>query len=175
MILDPKVAGKDATEAFFGMHRSDVLVKYARYLIGTVENQKPSIILPTPGALSPVPYAEPGWLSEGYRSPYYKQSHRALQAFMRKFTDDEVKPEALLHEKTNDRPTVELIQKMGAEGVHINAMRMGPSKLLHGLNLPGGVDGKEFDYFHELIITQELVRAGARGYADGLQGGMVIG
>lgn len=59
--------------------------------------------------------------------------------------------------------------------MHINAMRMGPSKLLHGLNLPGGVKGEEFDYFHEQIITQELVRSGARGYADGLQGGMVIG
>lgn len=94
---------------------------------------------------------------------------------MRAFTDEHVKPEALLHEKTGERPTVELIQKMGAEGTHINAMRMGPSKLLHGLKLPGGVDGREFDYFHEMVITQELVRAGARGYADGLQGGMVIG
>lgn len=54
-------------------------------------------------------------------------------------------------------------------------MRLGPSKLLHGLKLPGGVKGEEFDYFHEMIITQELVRSGARGYADGLQGGMVIG
>jgi alkylation response protein AidB-like acyl-CoA dehydrogenase len=31
------------------------------------------------------------------------------------------------------------------------------------------------DYFHELVITQELVRMGARGFGDGLQGGMVIG
>ena len=91
--------------------------------------------------------------SEGYRSPYYKDSHRALQAFVRAFTDEHVKPEALLHEKTNERPTVELIQKMGAEGVHLNAMRMGPSKLLHGLNLPGGVDGKEFDYFYIVLCT----------------------
>lgn len=33
----------------------------------------------------------------------------------------------------------------------------------------------QFDYFHELVITQEFVRAGARGYGDGLLGGMVIG
>ena len=33
----------------------------------------------------------------------------------------------------------------------------------------------QFDYFHELVLTQELIRAGARGYADGLLGGMVIG
>lgn len=46
------------------MHRSEVLVKYGRYIIGTIEGQKPKYILPTPGVLSPVPYAEPGWLSE---------------------------------------------------------------------------------------------------------------
>lgn len=34
---------------------------------------------------------------------------------------------------------------------------------------------EEFDYFHELIITQELSRVGARGYGDGLSAGMVIG
>jgi Acyl-CoA dehydrogenase, middle domain len=33
----------------------------------------------------------------------------------------------------------------------------------------------QFDYFHELIITQEITRTGARGYGDGINGGMVIG
>lgn len=89
--------------------------------------------------------------------------------------DEHVREEAQAHEKSGERPTVELIQKMGSDGININAMRLGPGKLLHGLNLPAGLDGKEFDYFHELVVTQELVRAGARGYADGLQGGMVIG
>lgn len=32
-----------------------------------------------------------------------------------------------------------------------------------------------YSQFHELIITQELARIGARGYSDGLLGGMVIG
>ncbi|KAK4048618.1 hypothetical protein OIO90_005788 [Microbotryomycetes sp. JL221] len=175
VLLDPKVAGKDATEAFFGMHRSEVLIKYARYLIGTVDGQKAKYILPTPGALSPVPYAEPTWLSEPFKSPYFKDSHRRLQKFMRDFVDEHVVEEAQAHERSGERPTVELIQRMGADGVNINAMRLGPSKILHGLNLPAGLKGEEFDYFHELVITQELVRAGARGYADGLQGGMVIG
>lgn len=102
------------------MHRSDVLIKYGRYVIGTVEGQKPRVILPTPGTLSPVPYAEPSWLSEGYYSPYYKDSHRSLQKFMRKFVDEEVKDDANMHELDGKRPTVELIQKMGK--LHINAM-----------------------------------------------------
>lgn len=54
-------------------------------------------------------------------------------------------------------------------------MRMGPGKHLHGLTLPGGVKGEDFDYFHELVVVQELARLGAPGYMAGLQAGMVIG
>lgn len=42
-------------------------------------------------------------------------------------------------------------------------MRMGPGKHLHGMTLPGGFKGEEFDYFHEQIVTQELIRGKARG------------
>ena len=53
---------------------------------------------------------------------------------------------------------------------------MGPGKHLKGLTLADGlVTPEEYDYFHELIINQEMVRTNARGYNDGTQGGMVIG
>ena len=59
---------------------------------------------------------------------------------------------------------------------NFNRMRLGPGKHLHGQTLMGGVvKGEEFDYFHELVLNQELVRIAARGVADGLQAGMVIG
>jgi len=55
-------------------------------------------------------------------------------------------------------------------------MRLGPGKHLKGRTLMGGITKpEEFDYFHELIITQEFARCGARGYGDGLNGGQVIG
>jgi alkylation response protein AidB-like acyl-CoA dehydrogenase len=72
-------------------------------------------------------------------------------------------------------------------------MRLGPGKHLRGLTLMNGIVKPEevrclkrkikgqnviffqFDYFHELVITQEIVRCGARGYGDGLLGGKVIG
>lgn len=58
----------------------------------------------------------------------------------------------------------------------INAMRLGPGKHLHGRTLAEGiVKPEEFDYLHELVINQELVRHGQRGYGDGLLAGMVIG
>ena len=55
-------------------------------------------------------------------------------------------------------------------------MRMGPGKHLKGLTLMGGIiKPEEFDYFHEMIVTQEITRHGARGYGDGLNAGAVIG
>lgn len=51
---------------------------------------------------------------------------------------------------------------------NLHAMRMGPGKHLMGQELMGEiVKPEEFDYFHEMIITQELARTGKRGYGDG--------
>ena len=58
---------------------------------------------------------------------------------------------------------------MAANGVL--RMRIGPGKHLHGQKLIGGVKGEEFDYFHDLIVSQELIRANARGFADGNMAG----
>ena len=38
----------------------------------------------------------------------------------------------------------------------------------------GVVTPEEFDYFHEMIITQEFSRTGTRSFNDGNLGGMVI-
>lgn len=41
--------------------------------------------MPLPGDLSTVPYGEPSWLTKGFKSPYYKESHRQLQQGMHRF------------------------------------------------------------------------------------------
>jgi len=52
--------------------------------------------------------------------------------------------------------------------LNLHAMRMGPGKHLKGLELMGGIiKPEEFDYFHEMIIIQEIARHGKRGYGDG--------
>ena len=69
-------AGQDATEAFFGLHRHEVLERpqYARLQIGFVEGEEPQIEGGrAPGKLSKVPYGEPTWLAEGFHSPYYNE------------------------------------------------------------------------------------------------------
>ena len=72
----PVTAGQDATEAFFGLHRHEVLERpqYARLQIGFIDGEEPEIEGGRmPGKISKVPYAEPSWLAEGYYSPYYKE------------------------------------------------------------------------------------------------------
>lgn len=120
-----------------------------------------------------MPYAEPTWLTEKFHSPYFQDHHRHLQREIRKYVDERVKEVAQRCEANGKRPDVDLVQEMGKNG--LNAMRMGPGDHLKGRKLFADIKPEQFDYFCEMIITQELVRMGARGFGDGLQGGMVIG
>lgn len=169
-----QVAGQDATVAFYNLHRHEVLAKYDDLCVGTVAGEEPQVITPKPGDLSPVPYAEPLWLTPHYKSPYYTDSHRRLQKAIRIFTEEVVTPEAQACEADGKYISQDLIEKMSRAG--ILHMRLGPGKHLHGVELLGGaVKGEEFDYFHDLIMAQEGVRANARGFQDGSLAGMVIG
>jgi hypothetical protein len=169
-----QVAGQDATTDFYNLHRQEVIDKYRDQLcIGTIEGETPEVISPEPGSLSTVPYAEPLWLRPEFKSPYYKESHRRLQRAMREFTDRYVTPEAQEKERDGTYISQELIDKMAE--ANVLAMRLGPGKHLHGRKLLGGaVDGKEFDYLHDMIVAQEMVRSNARGFQDGNMAGMVI-
>ncbi|KAI0064741.1 acyl-CoA dehydrogenase NM domain-like protein [Artomyces pyxidatus] len=176
VLLDDEVAGQDATEAFYGLHRHEVLLRpqYARLQVGVIQGEQSSLVSREVGQVSRVPYAEPTWLADGYYSPYFKDSHKRLQKAIREFVDEVIYPDAQLREEDGKRPSLDVIHKMADLNIH--AMRMGPGKHLKGLKLMGGiVTPEEFDYFHELVVTQELARIGARGYGDGLQAGAVIG
>jgi len=112
------------------------------------------------------------WLRPEFKSPYFKESHRAFQKEVRKFTEEHVKPEAQEKEKSGEYISQDLIDKMAAND--LLAMRLGPGKHLHGKNLMGVVKGEEFDYLHDMIQAQEGVRANARGFQDGNMAGMTI-
>lgn len=168
-----QVAGEDATSAFFNLHRYEVLQQYANLSLGVVEGEKPEVIDPQPGDLSQVPYAEPAWLAPQYKSPYFNDSHYRLQKAMRKFTEIHVKPEAEEKEKDGTYISQELIDRMAE--TNILAMRMGPGKHLDKRKiLDGAIQGKDFDYFSDMIVNQELVRANSRGFQDGNMAGMSI-
>jgi hypothetical protein len=176
VLYSKSVAGKDATQAFFGLHRHEVLLKpqYARLQIGGIRGEKEVIKPISPGEISTVPYAEASWLAEGYYSPYYTQNHRQFQRAVRRFFVEVIYPEAVLCEENGKRISQELVDKLSE--INFLAMRLGPGKHLQGRSLMGGnVKPEEFDYFHELIINTELARFGTRGVVDGLLNGGVIG
>ncbi|KAJ5054055.1 uncharacterized protein L3040_000339 [Drepanopeziza brunnea f. sp. 'multigermtubi'] len=168
-----QVAGTDATEAFYNLHRQEVLQKYSNLCIGTVEGEKPNVIEQKPGDLSVVPYGEPTWLTSQFKSPYFKESHRKLQRALRVWVDTVLYPVAQECEKSGKHIPQEIIDDMSRNG--ILHMKIGPGKHLHGVNLMGGVMmGDDFDYFHDMIVGQELTRVNARGFQDGNMAGMTI-
>jgi alkylation response protein AidB-like acyl-CoA dehydrogenase/predicted heme/steroid binding protein len=176
VLLDEEIVGQDATEAFYGLHRHEILMKpqYRRLQIGFLVGEESVIHGRIAGELSKVPYAEPTWLADGYHSPYYTENHRKFQKAVRKFFDQVIFSDALAHEEDGKPPSKSVIEAMAK--VNFPAMHMGPGMHLRGRELMGGiVKSEEFDYFHELIITQEFSRAGRRGYRDGLMAGSVIG
>ncbi|TKA49377.1 hypothetical protein B0A54_00043 [Friedmanniomyces endolithicus] len=149
-----QVAGQDATQAFYNLHRHEILQQYSKLCIGVLDNETPEVVDPQPGDLSRVPYAEPLWLAPQFAqfaNQYYNDSHRRLQKAMRVFVEVHVTPEAKEKEKDGTFISQGLIDKMAE--ANILAMRLGPGKHLHGRVLLGGgvVEGEEFDYFHDLI------------------------
>ncbi|KAB8532554.1 hypothetical protein FH972_025499 [Carpinus fangiana] len=167
-----QVGGQDATQAFFNLHRYEVLEKYESLRIGTLKDEKPEVVVRPAGGLSPVPYAEPAWLTPQFKSPYYNETHRSLRAALRKFVDLYVTPEA--QEKENDGTYIsqKLVDRMAE--TNILAMRLGPGEHIHNRTLIGNVPGEKFDYFHDMLVAQELSRASARGFQDGNLSGLMI-
>jgi|SRR5712672_3245676 len=109
------IAGKDATNAFFGLHRQEVLYRpqYARLQVGIIKGKEPQIKPLAADALSQVPYAEPSWLMPGFFSPYYKESHRRFQKVMRRFVNELVLPDAMACEENGKRISQRLVDKLG--------------------------------------------------------------
>ena len=95
-----------------------------------------------------VPGCEPYWYL-GYYSPYYKETHLRFRATVRAFVEEHIKP--------NVDDWVE--QGSYPQELHRMAYRAG----IQGALFPaeyGGTPPEEYDSFHELILWDEMARAG---------------
>ena len=95
-----------------------------------------------------VPGCEPYWYL-GYYSPYYKETHLHFRATVRAFVEEHIKP--------NVDDWVE--QGSYPQELHRMAYRAG----IQGALFPaeyGGTPPEDYDSFHELILWDELARAG---------------
>ena len=79
------VRGGDATDAFYGLHKTEVLEKYRkRLVVGKVEGAKPA---PEQPFIDTTPFSEPPAWRKGWSSPYFKETHdnfrRAVRTYVR--------------------------------------------------------------------------------------------
>lgn len=188
-LLEASVAGKDASDLFFGLHRASVLQekRYARLQIGTLAlapeadaAAKKKAAMAGKLGLATVAYGEAMGTWRKF-SPYYRETHHQLRTAMRAFMDAEIGPFAKDWDDNGELPTKEVDLACGKAGVFaaLVAGEEGLEQMMdqHGLTLPGGVLPKDWDYFHSLVLSEELRRGvvGCYGVADGLIGGIAIG
>ena len=120
-----------------------------------------------------VPYGDPSWY-QGWHSPYYKPSHHNFRAALRIFVDTHLAP--FVHEWDEAKTIPREVWKECADAGWLAGV-VGPPWPVEwvGEKIIGGVNPKEFDYFHELIIHDEVSRCGSGGLVWGLFIGLCIG
>ncbi|KAL8278933.1 hypothetical protein RQP46_008602 [Phenoliferia psychrophenolica] len=179
-------SGTDASDKFAKFHSPTVLKKYASLKVGEVgdEHSAEEVIQASEeldeeddvyfGEL--IPFGDPYWYQD-WASPYYKDSHRKVRSAIRKFTDEHLTPNAQAWDEAKAIPAADY--KRVADAGILAAIAAGGSgwldELAVGIKVPGGIDPKEWDAFHNFIVVDELCRCGSGGILYGLIGGFGIG
>jgi alkylation response protein AidB-like acyl-CoA dehydrogenase len=129
---------------------------------------------------STVPFAEPAWYNS-QSSPYYKASHRRLRAFVRDYVDTYLAPFAEEWEAKGEVP-VEAFHRharlgfVAASIFPVAVEYLGASTPDHEAQpLPADIPPSEWDFFHDFVVTDEMIRVGYCGVVGNLGGGNAIG
>ncbi|KAK3281502.1 hypothetical protein CYMTET_10710 [Cymbomonas tetramitiformis] len=114
-----------------------------------------------------LPFGDPNWYRR-YNSPYYKETHRVWREKVRKFVDEELTPYCTKWDE----------QKRLPREVFTKAYEAGLLPGVVGAPWPteyAGPGPEDYDYFHELILVDEICRCGSGGVVWGLVEGLQIG
>ncbi|KAH8880325.1 acyl-CoA dehydrogenase NM domain-like protein [Thozetella sp. PMI_491] len=193
-----RVGGKDASKQFWKYHNEGILKKYQKQLqIGSLDT-KPKPPAPAPAAapapkkpspeakpveqedepepLEPfgpqIPFADPSWY-QNYHSPYFNETHAALRAEVREWVETEIEPYVTEWEEKKEVPA-EIYKEMGRRGYLAGLLGTHYQKD-HVDNLVKSVPTDKWDLFHEMLLTDELSRAGSGGFVWNVIGGFGIG
>jgi len=116
-----------------------------------------------------VAFGDPYWYRSKMVSPYYNSSHHQFRALVREWVENEIMPFCNEWDEAKAMPVRELLTKAAASG-WLPAIVGLPWPEKYAKN-PFGL----FDYFHEMILHDELARCGSGGVLWGLSGGLAIG
>ncbi|KAF2797768.1 acyl-CoA dehydrogenase NM domain-like protein [Melanomma pulvis-pyrius CBS 109.77] len=119
-----------------------------------------------------VPYADPSWY-QSYHSPYFNETHAALRDEVRQWVDSEIMPNVTEWEEARKVPET-IFEQMGERGYLAGLLGVHYPKDLTNTRVKS-VPPEKWDLFHEMIITDELSRAGSGGLVWNLIGGYGIG
>lgn len=119
-----------------------------------------------------IPYADPSWY-QSHHSPYFNQTHAALRAEVRQWVDEEIMPYVTEWDEAKKVP--DHIYKQMAERGYLAGM-LGVHYPVHlTKHRVKSVPPEKWDLFHEMLLTDEISRAGSGGLVWNLIGGFGIG
>lgn len=108
-----------------------------------------------------------------YHSPYFNETHAALRDEIRQFVENEIEPFVNDWEEGKEVPA-ELYKKMGERGYLAGLLGV-KYPVNHTPHRVQSVAPENWDLFHEMILTDELSRAGSGGMVWNVLGGFGIG
>ncbi|KAK4990141.1 hypothetical protein LTR50_002771 [Elasticomyces elasticus] len=121
-----------------------------------------------------VPFADPSWY-QSYHSPYFNQTHADLRAEVRQWVDEEIMPNVTEWDEAKKVPD-SIYKQMGERGYLAGLMGMHYTKTKYlTKNVVKSVPPEKWDLFHEMLLTDELSRAGSGGFVWSMIGGFGIG
>jgi len=130
--------------------------------------------------VSLVPYAEIPLMRKNWaRQPWWTDSHRAFLVDMRKFLVD-MNDDLGAIESAGQYVDSEMAKSFGANGIlacmnGTSVMSVAQKLKDEGkLTLPGGLEPRDFDLWHEYLANQEFARSVPTGVRNGISGGMAI-
>ncbi|TLS22523.1 uncharacterized protein PpBr36_09864, partial [Pyricularia pennisetigena] len=124
----------------------------------------------SPDIASIAKWAEPAWL-HGLESPYYNESHRRFQKYVREYVDTHLLPHALEWEAAGEAPRQvrERFAGSGLAFLDVPLEYRPPEQ-----RAVAGVPHEQLDAFHELILMDEMARLPS-GVAIALAGASNVG
>jgi alkylation response protein AidB-like acyl-CoA dehydrogenase len=119
-----------------------------------------------------IPYADPSWY-QSYHSPYFNQTHADLRAEVRQWVEEEIMPNVTEWDEARKVPD-HIYKQMAERGYLAGMMGVHYPKHLTKHRVKS-VPPEKWDLFHEMLLTDEISRAGSGGLVWNLIGGFGIG